>query len=106
MQENGLIRKVTLNSKFVTSQPGKQLITIHILPCISKSKGNQTIKFDQLIEYKMANISVEKSYAEWGVETIPRPFPKNSKLTIPLDQQPQVLHSFFLYVQVEDYGKV
>ena len=32
------------------SQPGQQLIIIQILPDISKSKGNQTIKFGQLIE--------------------------------------------------------
>ena len=31
-------------------------ITIHILSNISRSKGNQTMKFDQLIEYKNRNI--------------------------------------------------
>ena len=36
----------------MTSQPGKQTITIHILPNISGSKANQTIKFGQLIEHK------------------------------------------------------
>ena len=40
----------------MTSQPGKQTITIHILPSISRSKGNQTMKFGQLIEYKIRNI--------------------------------------------------
>ena len=34
------------------SQPGLQTIAIHILPIISQSKGNETIKFGQLIEYK------------------------------------------------------
>ena len=33
-----------------------QRITINILPDISKSKGNQTIKFGQLIEYNVKNI--------------------------------------------------
>ena len=42
------------------SQTGKQLIIIHILPNISRSKGNQTIKFSQLIEYDMRNIFSEK----------------------------------------------
>ena len=42
--------KVNLN---MTSQTGKQIITIHILPNISRSKGNQTIKFGQLIEYNV-----------------------------------------------------
>ena len=30
-------------------QTGQQIITIHILPNISRSKGNQTLKFGQLI---------------------------------------------------------
>ena len=35
----------------MTSQPGLQTIAIHILPNISRSKGNQTMKLGQLIEY-------------------------------------------------------
>ena len=35
----------------MTSQPGSQTLTIHILPTISRGKGNQIIKFGQLIEY-------------------------------------------------------
>ena len=35
----------------MTSQPGYLTIKIHILPNISRSKGNQTLKFCQLIEY-------------------------------------------------------
>ena len=34
----------------MASQPGEQTITIHILPNISRNKGNQTMKFGQLIE--------------------------------------------------------
>ena len=55
MQENGLIRKLSLISKFMTSQTGQHIITIHILPNISRSKDNQPIKFGQLIEYNMRN---------------------------------------------------
>ena len=44
------------------------------------------MKFDQLIEYSMRNIFVKKSYIKCGGETIPRPFSKNSKLNICLDQ--------------------
>ena len=44
------------------SQPGLQTIAIHILPNISKSKGNQAIKFGQLIEYKKRNIFLKKLY--------------------------------------------
>ena len=33
----------------MTSQTGRQTVSINILPGISKSKDNQTLKFDQLI---------------------------------------------------------
>ena len=57
----------------MTSQPGKQIITIHILPDISRNQGNQTMQFGQLIEYNMRNIFIEKSFTKCGGETIPRP---------------------------------
>ena len=50
MQKNGLIRKIRLISKFMTSQLVKQTIAMHILPNISRSKGNQITKFGQLID--------------------------------------------------------
>ena len=68
------------------SQPGKRTIAIHILPNISRSKGNQTLKFGQLTEYNMRNIFLEKSYAKYGGETSPRPFSEKSKLSISLYQ--------------------
>ena len=46
----------------MTSQPGLQTMSIHILPNISQSKGNQTIKFGQAIEYNMRNIFLQKLY--------------------------------------------
>ena len=55
----GLIRKVRLISKFMMSQLGKKTIAIHILPNISRSEGNQTLKFDQLKEYNIRNIFFE-----------------------------------------------
>ena len=55
-----LIRKIRLTSKFVTSQPGLQTVAIHILPNISQSKDNQTMKFGQLIEYNKRDIFVKK----------------------------------------------
>ena len=66
----------------MTSPPGKQTIAIHILPYISRSKGNQTMTFGQLIEDNMRNNFLEKSYTKCGEETIPRPFSKKSKLSI------------------------
>ena len=40
----------------MTSQPGKQTIAINILPNISKSKGNQKMKFSHLIERNMKTL--------------------------------------------------
>ena len=44
----------------MTSQPGLQTIAIYILPKISQSKGNQTMKFGQLIEYNKRNFFSSK----------------------------------------------
>ena len=78
MQKNGLIRKINIISKFITSQPGKQTIAIHSLPNISRIKGNQKMKFGQLIEYDRRNNFLEKSYSKCGGETIPKPFSKKN----------------------------
>ena len=76
------MRKIRLISKFMTSQRGKQTIAIHIFTNIWRSKDNQAMKSDRLIEYNMKNIFLEKSYSKWGGETIVRPFSKKSKLSI------------------------
>ena len=86
MYQNGLIKKIRLISKFMTSQPGKQTITTHILPNISRRRGNGTMKFGQLIERNMRNIFLEKSYAKCGGETSSRPLTERLKLSISLDQ--------------------
>ena len=44
------------------------------------------MKIGQLKEYDMNKIFVEKSYAKFPGESIPRPLPKISKLSISLDQ--------------------
>ena len=41
----------------MTSLPGVQAIAIHIFPIISQSKGNQTMKFGQLIKYSEKYLS-------------------------------------------------
>ena len=69
----------------MASQPGKQTITIQILPNISRSISSQEIKFSQFIKHNR-NIFCEKSYAKCGGETIPRLLFKISKLSIYLDQ--------------------
>ena len=79
------MRKVWLTSKFMTSRIGKQVITIHILPNILRTKGNQTMKFGQVTESNMRNIFFEKSYTEKVGDTSPRPFDKKSELNTSLD---------------------
>ena len=50
-------------------------LTVHVLPNISRSKGNQAMKLD-----------LEKSYTKCDKETSPRPFSGKLKLSISLDQ--------------------
>ena len=47
----------------MASQPGQQTIAIHILLNISGIKGNQTMKFGELIEHPIS-IFFFKNYAE------------------------------------------
>ena len=44
------------DDKVISSQTGKETITIHILPNIARVIGNQTKKSGPLIEYNMKNI--------------------------------------------------
>ena len=55
------------------------------------------MKFGQLMEYNMTNISVEKSYIKCAGETITQPLSKKTKLSIPLDQQCKILDNLFLF---------
>ena len=71
----------------MTSQTGQHTIAIHILPNITRSEGNQTMIFGQLIECNMKNIFLEKSSTKFGGETSPRPFSEKLELNISLDQQ-------------------
>ena len=72
-RKNDLIRKIRLTAKFMTSLPGFQTIAIHTFANISQSKGNQTMKFSQLIEYYKTNIFLQKLCRKWGKETSSRP---------------------------------
>ena len=57
----------------MTSQPGYQTLLIHILPNNSRSKGNQTMKFGQLIEYNMRKVF--KNHTQNMLdELVPDPF--------------------------------
>ena len=55
----------------MTSQPGLQTIAIHILPNISQGKGNQTIKFGQLIEHNRRNIFLQKLCGKKASRLVP-----------------------------------
>ena len=86
-----MLRKLCLISKFITSQTGQTIIAIRTLPNISRSKGIQTMKFGQLIEFNMRNIILEKSYEKCAGEAGPRSFYKKSKSSISLVQQCEML---------------
>ena len=51
-------------------ETGQQIVAIHILPNISRSRDTQTMKIDQLIEYNMRKVSSKIIHKE----AIPRPF--------------------------------
>ena len=53
------------------------------------------MKFGQLIEYKIRNIFLKKTYTKCDRETFPRSFSKNSKLNISLDQYSKVFDILF-----------
>ena len=74
----------------MTSHPGTRMIALQILSNISRSKGNKTMLFDQLIDYNVRNVFLENSRTKFDVETTLRRFSKKSKLSIPLDQYPKV----------------
>ena len=57
------MKKLRLISKFMTSQAGKQITTIHILSNISRRKANQVMKIGQLIK-KTCEILSFKNHAE------------------------------------------
>ena len=61
--------KIRLISKFMTSEPGKETVAKYVFPNISRSKINQTMEFDQLSEYSMINIFLEK-YTQNVVEKL------------------------------------
>ena len=85
----------------MTWQPGNQKITVHILPNISRNKGNQKLKFGESIEYNMKNIILEKSCIEYGEKTSPTLFYKKSKQHISTSKVYGFIQLVLLYVQVK-----
>ena len=68
MLKNLLDKKAKVKIKIYDVTKRQKIITIYMLPNISRSKGNQTIKFGQIIEYNMKNIFFEKSDSNYGGE--------------------------------------
>ena len=61
----------------VSITSGKQIARIYIVPNISKSLRNQTMKLSEFIEYNMKKMFFfEKSYVNYGRKINPRPFSK------------------------------
>ena len=79
------------NFKIYEVTPGKQTTAKLILSNISQIKGSQTMTYCKFIEHNMRNIFLKKSFTKCGGETITRPYPKKSKLSISLDEQSKVL---------------
>ena len=61
----------------MASQSGSQTIVIHILPNISRSKGNHKMKSGQFKKCNMRNYFFEQPYTKCGGETSPKPFSEN-----------------------------
>ena len=60
MKEKRLDLKDRVNFKIYDVTTWLKTIAIHILPNISRSKGNQAMKLGQLIEYNKRNIFLQK----------------------------------------------
>ena len=84
----------------MTSSTGKQISAIHILPNISRSKDNQTMKFGQLLNYSMRiilrNIFLEKSCTKCVEKASLRLFSNKLKMSISLDKQSEIIYFAFI----------
>ena len=65
----------------MTSQPGKQTVATYILGNILRSKGNQTVKFDKLIECNKRNIFLKNHTQNLVKKLFLDPFLKNQNWT-------------------------
>ena len=76
----------------MTSLIGQQIIAIHILPNISRSKGSKPDnKIWSVNKIQHEKYFVEKSYTKCDGEASSRSFYKKLKLGISLDQQFEML---------------
>ena len=81
----------------MTSQHDSEPIATQILPNISRSKGNQTMKFGQLIECNMRNILL-KNYTQNAVEKLfLDPFLRNENSSYLCVNSLEALYSLFFW---------
>ena len=76
------------------------------MPNISQSKGNHATKFSHLIEYNMRNIFLEASYTKCSMKLFLSLWSKKSKMSISLDQQSEILYSFFYCMDYQNTLKL
>ena len=77
----------------MTPQIGPQIIKIHMLSNISRSKLNQAMNFDQLIE-----IFFLKNHTQNVVEKLVPDTIIKKKLSITLNLQSEIFLSYFCYI--------
>ena len=77
----------------MTPQIGPQIIKIHMLSNISRSKLNQAMNFDQLIE-----IFFLKNHSQNVVEKLVPDTIIKKKLSITLNLQSEIFLSYFCYI--------
>ena len=72
---------------------------------ISRSKGNQTVKFSQLIEYNMRTTFLQKSNTDLVEKLVSDPFSKTSKLCVHISRS-SFIRFVFIVFQAEDYRNI
>ena len=77
MYKKRLDLKYQLNFKLYNVLTWLTKITVHILPNILQSKGNQTMKFGQLIEYNRETFFLKNHTQNVGEKLFQDPFLKN-----------------------------
>ena len=79
---------------------------MQILPNISRSKGNQAMKFGQLIDFNMKNIFLEKSYTKCHGQNYYQTLFQKVKVKRISGSIVQSFIWLFFVCQVEDYRNI
>ena len=91
----------------MVSQAWKETKAIHILHNIWRSKGNQTMKYGQLIEFNKRNIFRKKLYSRCGERLFSDPFLKIKNWAyLWINSLKFYTVCLFIVFQVEDYRNI